>query len=97
MKRPNNWFFFAQEDLRTAKALLKAGIYNQVCFHCQQGVEKTLKGFLRSRGKSVPKTHSLDDLVEMCSEIDAKFRKIETPCAKLDDYYIPARRSRARP
>ncbi len=91
MKRANNWFFFADEDLKTAKAVLREGIYNQVCFHCQQGVEKTLKGFLRSQGRSVPKTHSLDDLVDICSGIDTDFQKIKRACVKLDDYYTSTR------
>lgn len=40
MKRINNWFEFAKDDLKMAEAALREKIYNQVCFHSQQGVEK---------------------------------------------------------
>ena len=46
MKKANNWFLFAEEDLLMAEIALENEIYNQVCFHSQQGVEKILKGFL---------------------------------------------------
>lgn len=91
MKRANNWFFFADEDLKTAEAALKEGIYNQVCFHCQQGVEKTLKGFLRSHDKSVPRTHSLAELIGFCAQIDPNFRELRNLTDRLEDYYISTR------
>ncbi len=65
MTEPHKWLEFAREDLILAGAALEKGIYNQVCFHAQQGVEKALKGFLRSRQRSVPKTHSLGELLEV--------------------------------
>jgi HEPN domain-containing protein len=34
-----------------------------VCFHCQQGAEKYLKGLLEELGLTIPKTHHLDDLL----------------------------------
>ena len=46
MKESNNWFEFAKEDLIVAGASLKEEVYNQVCFHAHQGVEKMLKGYL---------------------------------------------------
>ena len=42
---------------------LKKGIYNQVYFHSQQSVEKALKAFLVSQGKSYPRSHELTDLI----------------------------------
>lgn len=33
MKEQNNWFSFAEEDIRMAKAAFKEKIFNQVCFH----------------------------------------------------------------
>lgn len=46
MQEKNNWFEFAKEDLIVAQASLEKDIYNQVCFHSHQGVEKMLKGYL---------------------------------------------------
>lgn len=48
MQKSNNWIEFAREDLMAAKLVLPEGLYNQVCFHAQQCVEKALKAFLKS-------------------------------------------------
>ena len=87
MKKANNWFFFADEDLKTAEAILKEKIYNQVCFHSQQGVEKTLKGFSRSHNKSVPRTHSLVELIEFCAQIEPDFTDLRNFADRLEDYH----------
>jgi HEPN domain-containing protein len=97
MKETNNWFEFAEDDLKMAEAALKGKIYNQTCFHSQQGVEKMLKGFLRTHGKSIPKTHFLDDLLNLCIEIDNSFSGLKEKCLKLDKYYIPTRYPDALP
>ena len=57
------WIDFADEDLRMAELALKEGIYNQVCFHSQQCVEKVLKGFITFRGKIHPQSHKLADII----------------------------------
>jgi len=41
-----NWLDFAYEDLRMAELALKEKIYNQVCFHSEQCVEKVLKAII---------------------------------------------------
>ena len=38
--------------------------YDQVCFHCQQLVEKYLKAVLEELGEVVPRTHDLDALLD---------------------------------
>jgi HEPN domain-containing protein len=97
MKEINNWFAFAKDDLKMAEVALKEKIYNQTCFHSQQGVEKTLKGFLKTKVRSVPKTHFLDELLNLCIEIDREFQTLREKCSILDDYYIPTRYPDALP
>ena len=41
------WLAFAHEDLRVAEIALPEGLFNQVCFHSQQCVEKALKALHR--------------------------------------------------
>lgn len=36
----DRWLEFARQDLQMAVLALDEGIYNQVCFHSQQRVEK---------------------------------------------------------
>ncbi|MFA4889349.1 MAG: HEPN domain-containing protein [Candidatus Omnitrophota bacterium] len=95
--RSNNWFEFAKEDSRMAEVALSEQIYNQVCFHCQQAAEKILKGYLLSRNQDVPKTHFLDELLNLCAHIDKTFEDLREYCATLDDYYIPTRYPDALP
>ena len=93
----NNWFDFAQEDLLMAEDALERRIYNQTCFHSQQGVEKMLKGFLKSKKQNIPKIHFLEELIELCSNIDHRFKSLKSRCSILDRYYIPTRYPDALP
>lgn len=95
--KKNNWFIFAQEDERIAKSALREKIYNQVCFHSQQGVEKILKGFLRVKKKTFPKTHSLVEVLGLCEKIDSGFARLQKCCLILDKYYIVTRYPDALP
>ena len=97
MTEPHRWLEFAREDRILAELALEKGITNQVCFHAQQGVEKALKGFLRSRQRSVPRVHSLAELLIICQETDPSFNRLEEFCLKLDQYYIPTRYPDALP
>ncbi len=52
-KLAQEWFDKAEEDLGTAKLLLKEKTYPaSICFHSHQAVEKYLKGFLVYCGKN---------------------------------------------
>lgn len=73
------WVKKAESDLRSANVLLKADdvITESVCFHCQQAIEKYLKGFLTYHNVRVKKTHDLGMLLEMCLEIDKEFESMD--------------------
>ncbi len=89
------WFIFAQEDLQVAELVWERKIYNQVCFHAQQCVEKALKGLLVSQEKTPPRTHAITDLVNLLSEdwlVD-----LRESLMSLDDFYIPTRYPDALP
>jgi HEPN domain-containing protein len=40
-------------------------LHDSVCFHCQQPAEKYLKAILEELGRSVPRTHNLDDVLSL--------------------------------
>lgn len=65
------WFKKAENDLRTAEYTMTMDDppYDTVCFHTQQCAEKYLKGFLAFHKIDFPKTHSLEDLVELCKRV----------------------------
>jgi HEPN domain-containing protein len=77
------WFKKAQNDIINAENTIKMETppCDTICFHAQQCAEKYLKGFLSFHEIDFPKTHSLEDLVELCKqvipEIEAELENIE--------------------
>ena len=82
---------FAHNDLRAAEVLMRENIFNEVCFHAQQCAEKAIKSFLVFKGKPVPKTHRLVDLLEDAVKLEPTLESFHESCLILDQYYIPAR------
>ncbi|MGE5598813.1 MAG: HEPN domain-containing protein [Bacteroidota bacterium] len=63
---PLDWLRYARADLALAKiALPEDGLYEQLCFHAQQTVEKCLKAVLIKMGIAFPRTHSIAHLVDL--------------------------------
>ncbi len=62
------WVAYAEEDLATAQAALRARKPRLVtaCFHSQQCAEKYLKALLLTRTTEFPKTHDLIHLNNLC-------------------------------
>lgn len=65
MTGPRDWIDFARQDLEVAELVLGREIYNLSCFHAQQGIEKALKAFLKTRQTVIPKIHGLSELVSL--------------------------------
>lgn len=98
MKKDNNrllakeWFDKAEEDILYARAGIKeTTFYGLACFHCQQAVEKYLKGYLLFMGKNVHKIHLIRSLIYECVKIDKDLDKFKDYCNTLDTYYISPR------
>ncbi len=98
-----DWRAVAEEDRRVAAICMAAEppLRGVAAFHCQQAVEKLLKGFLTLAGKRGGKTHSLKLLGTAAA---AGFSEIaELVAAARDwsnwavDFRYPARRGRAKP
>lgn len=89
----NEWFEKANEDYRSAEAILKnhEGAPSTACFLAQQMAEKYLKGYLVYKEKAFPKIHHLDRLVDRCQKFDPSFRKIKKIALELSDYYVTTR------
>ncbi|HRJ43175.1 MAG: HEPN domain-containing protein [Caldilineaceae bacterium] len=85
------WLNFAQ----VAKYALTDEIFNQVCFHSQQAVEKSLKAYLMQRDNTTPRTHSIADLLRLLSL--SWLGDTGRVLYKMDNYYIPTRYPDAPP
>ena len=88
------WIDFAEMDFRTARHLYEQMIpkpFEIICYHCQQAIEKLLKGALLSNGVAIKKTHDLGLLAEMLQpfiEIDEKYLEM---CDDLTPYGVKIR------
>ena len=82
------WLDRAGTDLRAAAVDLAAAppILEDVVFHCQQAVEKVMKGLLAWHDEPFGKTHDLGTLGEMCLRLDSTLRSLVDRAAPLTEY-----------
>ena len=65
----NPWFLQAEDDLKMAKLAFANGFYSQTCYHASQSAEKALKSIIIDLGELPPKTHALNRLKGMLSQL----------------------------
>ena len=82
------WFARAAEDLRAAAHELTAEppILGDLVFHCQQAIEKSLKGFLSWHDIVFRKTHSLEELGEQCLHVGRDLQSLVDRVVPLTEY-----------
>lgn len=87
------WLRFAKMDLMSAEYLIKMHPVpiEIICYHCQQSAEKYLKGYLILHGMNPPKTHDLNQLHKLCSNISDSFVDIADQCSDLTAYGVQPR------
>ena len=65
----NPWFLQAEDDLKMAKLAFANGFYSQTCYHASQSAQKALKSIIIDLGELPPKTHALNRLKGMLSQL----------------------------
>lgn len=82
------WLSKAAKDLAAAQYELLATppFAEDVLFHAQQAVEKSLKAFLTWHGNPFRKTHNLVELGEACAGIDTTLEPSLRRAAPLTEY-----------
>jgi HEPN domain-containing protein len=87
------WFKFADDDIDTVLLLkeMRPQHFEIICYHCEQSVEKYLKGFLVSKDQMPPKTHDLTNLCNLCSEYDGTFTDLLSQCSYLKQFGVQPR------
>lgn len=82
------WLIRAEADLRAAELDLSTGdaLLEDTLFHCQQAVEKSLKALITAHGGVFRKTHDLDELADLCVQIDPDVKQIFEPVRGLTPY-----------
>ena len=82
----------AEKDILTVRVLHTQKfhpedlMYDIICFHATQAVEKFLKSFIISNGKTVEKIHNLDILQKAAMGIDNSFANISSDCVLLNAF-----------
>lgn len=92
-QKANEWLKKGDSDLRTAEILIKEEHppTDTACFHCQQAVEKYLKGYLTFQKIEFLKSHDLDYLLKLCKDFNNKFADYEETVLVLNKYGIEPR------
>lgn len=84
-KLADSWLRKAISDLGSAKRLADSDppFLDTAAYHCQQAAEKALKGWLSLNEVPFPKTHLLDDLLDLCIPSLAAFEQFRDDCQTL--------------
>lgn len=86
------WLDKALCDLQAARILLTwGGDFSNVAFHCQQAIEKALKGYLLFRTGRHYDGHNLTYLCRQAVQCDDKFTEWLDESAALNNLYIETR------
>ena len=88
----NEWFAMAQKDIKSAKILFEHDADNEiVCFHCQQAIEKYLKGYLICVRGELQEGHNLLKLCKKAMLHDNTFGVFLKDMAFVNSFYIETR------
>ena len=91
-RRYYEWLDFAMDDIRCARLLFSfTGYERAVAFHCQQAIEKALKGYILYKRRRHVDGHSLTYLCRRAMEVNPSFRDYLDESARLNRYYIETR------
>jgi uncharacterized protein len=97
------WLDVADVDRNTAATCIAGGaaLHGSAAFHCQQAIEKLLKGFLVLAGKRSRKTHSLTQLGAAAQESFPDIENLVAVARSWSDwafeYRYPSTRGPAKP
>jgi HEPN domain-containing protein len=108
MKRPpdqvwdefvRGWLQKVEEDLNAAKSLSTYGetFLSTVCFHLQHAAEKYLKAFLTRHQVKFPKTHDIDELLNLVKPVNAEVSESLRDTVVLTSYGVEVRYPGERP
>ena len=91
-RRFADWYTKAHSDLRGAKILYEnGGDLSLVAFHCQQAIEKMLKGYILENTEKLLEGHSLVFFIRRASAFDVDIKSFLQDCAFVNQFYIESR------
>jgi HEPN domain-containing protein len=94
MNTPREWRTLADRDLLVADHLAATMVpvpAEIIAFHCQQAVEKYLKGSLVFLGAEPPYIHDLDKLCSLAEKRLSSFSTISSLCVAINYFSVQPR------
>ena len=94
---PEGWGILANRDITVADYLaanMRPVPTEIIAFHCQQAVEKYLKGALVIFGEEPPYIHDLDILCALALKHRPSFVSISSPCSIINYFSVQPRYDR---
>jgi hypothetical protein len=91
---PKDWRLLAERDMSVSDYLavnMRPVPTEIIAFHCQQAVEKYLKGALVILGEEPPYIHDLDRLCKLTEKHRPSFVSISSPCAIINYFSVQPR------
>ena len=85
------WLDYADENLLSAKILLKSNLYNPTLQNVQQAVEKMLKSLCIEFSLKFKKTHSINELAALLTTKNHNVGLTPDECDLLDSIYLPSK------
>jgi uncharacterized protein len=87
------WMSRASNDFVTMERMAHSDppVFDAVCFHAHQCVEKLLKALLIAKSVRPPRTHSLLELLDACQHARADVRRLRSRCRTLQKLYPRSR------
>ena len=92
-KLTKEWIDKAEDDFTVANREYKAKtpVYDAVCFHAQQCVEKYMKAILQENNKEFGKVHDLDLLLEECKKFAPILENHKEALIELSSFAVEIR------
>src|SRR5882762_7215103 len=92
-KTTKEWVKKAEQDFILAEqgSRSKLPLHDGVCFHCQQCAEKYLKALLAELAIAIPRTHNLDDVVNLLLPHYPGLRSLRRGLIFLTDFAVETR------
>src|SRR5437016_2122878 len=88
------WIAKAEEDFTVATILSrprKKPLWGALCFHSQQSVEKYLKARLNEASLPIPKTHDLEQLLNLTIPVEPLWAAFRPALKRLTDAAVMPR------
>jgi HEPN domain-containing protein len=89
--RCEDWFAYAKLDLASAMALYNINNNTHSAFHCQQCIEKALKGYILQKKGRLYDGHNITWLMKQAAILSKAFESYIPETVTINKFYIETR------